>query len=274
MATSSHNNSNNAEAKETRLHFLKTNKSSNRVSNRFSSNDILGFLAIGSIALNLIVLLLQVLLLGNYMNLLRKPAPSLVQLSSGEAIPVAPLASKERTPEVVLAFTRDTLSVLLTWTGTIPDSSSGKTEYVPDRGVQISGTSGGRSVNVTTAAYQAGFALSEDFRKEFLYQLGTLMPSGIFRGDTQVVFVPLEISQPIQIEEGKWKVSVIANLMVFNQNSILGQPIAFNKEVFVHAVEAPEFDPEIEGIARTIQDIRASGLEIYAIRDLEGRGLD
>jgi hypothetical protein len=78
----------------------------------------------------------------------------------------------------------------------------------------------------------------------------------------------LEIQKPIQIETGKWKVIVISNLLVLDQTDITGKVIPFNKEVYVRAVEVPEFQPGLSGIVLAVQQMRASGLEVYAIRDL------
>jgi hypothetical protein len=78
----------------------------------------------------------------------------------------------------------------------------------------------------------------------------------------------LEIQKPVLIEPGKWKVVVIANLLVLDQSDITGKAIPFNKEVYIKAVEAPEFQPGLSGIVLAVQQMRASGLEIYAIRDL------
>ncbi|MBE9180219.1 hypothetical protein IQ268_16775 [Oculatella sp. LEGE 06141] len=207
------------------------------------------------------------------MKLLRKPAPSLVQLASGEAIAVAPLASKERTPEVVLNFTRDTLTLLLTWTGIVPGEFGADGDKVVDPGVTIPGPDDRGSMKISTAAYHGGFALSEDFRKEFLQELGQLMPKSIFNGKSQVVFVPIEFGSPVQVEPGVWSVNVVANLMVFNQNNVLGKPIAFNKQIIVKAVDAPQFDANASGLPLLIQNIRASGLEINLIRDLNEGGV-
>lgn len=264
MTTAPSDSHSEKELKKTqKLQFLQRQKRAER----FTNNDILGILAFATIAINSLVLLVQILLFQGYNRLAAKPAPSLVQLASGKSIQVIAVGSKDRTPDVILNFTKDTLSLLLTWTGTLPNLEG--EEAAPDPGVSISGASGSESTRITTSAYQAGFALSEDFRKEFLLELGEIMPNGIFaNGAAQVVFVPLEISQPTQIEPGKWRLSLVANLMVFDQQSVLGEPIPFNKEIFVQAVEPPEFNADLVGFAQAIQQIRASGLEIYAIRDL------
>ena len=62
---------------------------------------------------------------------------------------------------------------------------------------------------------------------------------------------------------------MVANLLVLDKTSNLGEVIPFNKEVYIRAVEAPQTpsdnSPEL---AAKIYAVRQSGLEIYAIRDL------
>ncbi|MDF5726789.1 MAG: hypothetical protein PUP92_01820 [Rhizonema sp. PD38] len=103
--------------------------------------------------------------------------------------------------------------------------------------------------------------------------LADLTPQDVFKGTTQVVLVPLSIQPPIKIAEGKWKVKMVANLTVFNQGNNLGEVIAFNKEIFVRAVSAPSPPTTMTGLAAVIYQVRASGLEIYAIRDLPQENL-
>ncbi len=236
-----------------------------RTSSRFNNSDLLGIVAIAGVVLNTGVLITQILLYSSYSNLSKKPVPTLVQLASGDAIATTTLGSKERSPEVITKFVSRTLTMLMSWAGTIPGDFEGASPLSdPGVDIQVNAT---RS-KVTTSTYQAAFAISEDFRKEFLGELGKLTPSAVFAGTVKVVFVPLEIQNPIQIEPGKWKVIVVSNLLVLDQSDITGKVIPFNKEVYVRAVEAPEFQPGLTGIVLAVQQMRASGLEIYAIRDL------
>jgi hypothetical protein len=66
---------------------------------------------------------------------------------------------------------------------------------------------------------------------------------------------------------------MIANLTIFDRGNNLGEVIPFNKEIFVRAVEAPESPANITGLSAVIYQVRASGLEIYAIRDLPQENL-
>jgi hypothetical protein len=250
-----------------RLKFL------NRASKRFSTGDTLALFAIGTFGLHIITFFLLVLIYGSYSQLNKKPLPSLVQLETGKSIKVAPLGNSDRTPQVVSRFVSDTMTLMMNWSGNLPPTTvEENAKPKPDKGISIE-ERGLRGNKVTSGAWQASYALSEDFRKEFLKMLADMTPPGVFKGKTQVVLVPLSIQSPIKIEEGKWKVKMIANLTIFDQSNNLGEVIPFNKEIFVRAVEAPESPANINGLAAVIYQVRASGLEIYAIRDLPQENL-
>ncbi|MBD1922594.1 hypothetical protein H6F77_16110 [Microcoleus sp. FACHB-831] len=254
-------------ASEKRLRFLE------RQQTRFSKNDAMGLFALGTLGLHLLTFFVLILLYGAYSSLSKKSPPTLVQLDTGEAITVAPLGNKERTPQVVKKFTIDTMTLMLNWSGTKPPSTVEEaTKPVLDPGVDVGSAVPGRA-KVTTAAWQAGFALSEDFRKEFLAKLAEITPSGVFKSATQVALVPLEIQEPQKIAEGKWKIKIVANLIVLDKGNNLGQVIPFNKEIFIQAVESPVFPGDKGGVAAIIYQVRTSGLEIYAIRDLQQENL-
>lgn len=255
-------------AAQKRLRFLE------RKQNRFSKTDGLGLFIVGTFGLHVLTCLGLILLYGSYSRLAQKAPPSLVQLETGKAVPVAPLGNQERTPKVVLNFVASTLTAMMNWSGIIPPASVEQaTKPVPDPGVEIQAKGLARRGKIATAAWQAGFALSEDFRKEFLAKLADITPAGVFTGNTQVALVPLEIQPPQKIAEGKWKIRMVANLMVFDKGNNLGDVIPFNKEIFVQAVEAPELTTGTGGVAAVIYQVRSSGLQIYAIRDLTQENL-
>ncbi|MGF1480394.1 MAG: hypothetical protein ACFB4I_13030 [Cyanophyceae cyanobacterium] len=214
---------------------------------------------------------LLLLFQGAIINRLSKNPPTLVQLVDGESIRVEPMDYLERTPQTIREFVEDTMTMLMTWSGELPVESA-QDEKVPrrDPGVTIA-TESGRSQRIATSTWQAGFALSEDFRVEFLQELTRLTPQRIFsrNQDTQVVLVILDLSEPKKIEEGKWKLAMVANLLFFRDGSSLGEGVPFNKEVYVHTVVAPEVPDDATPLARKIYQVRQAGLEIYAMRDLE-----
>lgn len=247
-----------------RLRFLE------RQEKRFTTSDTLALFAVVTLGLHIINLLGVILLYGAYSSLARKAPPTLVQLETGKTIAVAPLGSKERTPKVISQFVADIFTLMMNWSGTLPATTVEEAANPkPDPGIKIDNRN-----RLTTAAWQASFALSEDFRKEFLTKLAQITPSGVFNRSVQVTLVPLEIQPPTQIASGKWKVKMVANLMVMDKTSNLGDVIPFNKEIYVQAVEAPKAPTEtLSELASKVYSVRQSGLEIYAIRDLNKENL-
>ncbi|NJO65327.1 MAG: hypothetical protein HC836_46715 [Richelia sp. RM2_1_2] len=265
--TNSDNNLSSDTPEVKRLRFL------NRASKKLSNGDTLALFAVGTFGLHLITFFMLILLYGSYSQLNKKPPPSLVQLETGKAIQVASLGNLDRTPQVVSRFVSDTMTLMMNWSGTLPpDTVEENAKPLQDKGVDI-GQHEARRSKVPLGAWQASYALSSDFRSEFLKKLASMTPPGVFKGTTQVVLIPLSIQSPTKIEEGKWKVKMIANLNVFDQTNNLGEVIPFNKEIFVRAVVAPSSPVNTNNLAEVIYQVRASGLEIYAMRDLSEENL-
>ena len=239
---------------------------------KYSSKDILGIFVISTIALNIINLFVLFMLYGSYSQLSKKNPPTLVELANGDSLKVTPIGSQERSPQAVLHFVSSTLSLMFNWSGTVPTSDANSNTNKPkaDPGVDINSLGGKGKVSI--AAWEASYALSSDFRKQFLQLIAQMTPQGVFEQKTQVVFMPIYLRQPIQISQGKWKIKVVANLNIFDRRSNVGEIVPFNKEIFVRAVEVPEQSPS-GGLASLINHIRSSGLEIYAIRNLKEENL-
>jgi hypothetical protein len=246
-----------------------------------SWRDSFGFLVLICLGVGAISICLQMLLLVNSFRIANKPAPTLVQLSTGESISVIPIGSGERTPEAIQKFVKDMLAMTFNWTGTIPNPDPEKSGVqIPDSGVEITTQVNGRSMSrrITTAAYEALFAFEAGFRQEFLSQLASLTPEAIFNQEGQVAFIPLQISSPQRVAAGQWKVTVISNLLFMRRGRPLGDLVPFNKEIYVRAVEPPSLDDLPEGLispslAATVARMRASGLEITAIVDYKPQDL-
>jgi hypothetical protein len=249
-------------ASQSPLRFLSRDRDS------ISQKDALGILCLITLGFQVVTLGILAVLYGAYSRLADRPPPSLVQLQTGEAIQVAAINSRERTPEVIQSFVRETMSLLFTWTGELPrlpgenaDSSQ------PDAGINITSSGGPRRL-VATPAWHASFALSHDFRNELLAQIADLTPPGVWRNRSSVVLEILELSAPQQIQDGQWKLTLVANLAFFDNNNALGEYTPFNKEIFVRAVEPPTTPLSATGMEAVISTIRKRGLEIYAIRDM------
>jgi hypothetical protein len=227
---------------------------------------------LGSVGLQMVMLLLLFLQAGALSRLSHQEAPTLVQMQDGQPIRVAAMGSQERTPETIRRFVNDTLVLMFNWSGKLPATTAKEaSQPKSDPGLPIEVGRGKRKV--TTASWQASFAFSEEFRQDFLKRVAELTPPGVFTGTTQMVIVVDHVSDPAEVGDGRWKVNVVAHLYVFNETNALGQAIPFNREVFVEAVTAPAIPAGITPLEQAIYSIRQAGVQIYAIRELEREDL-
>jgi hypothetical protein len=246
-----------------------------------SWRDSFGFLVLVCLGVGGLSVFLQLCLLFNYMRIANKPAPTLVQLATGESISVIAIGSKERTAEAMQKFVKDMMALTFNWSGTIPNNNPDFSGVVvPDSGVQVQTEINGRATSrrITTPAYEASFAFELGFRQEFLQELATLVPEAIFNQGGQVAFIPRQISHPQKVAEGQWKVIVISQLMFIRQGRPLGEVVPFNKEIYLRAIEPPSLealpaDSVSASLANLVAKMRASGLEITAITDYKPQDL-
>jgi hypothetical protein len=225
--------------------------------------NTLGILAISSLGLQAVNIIVIGILASAYMSMSRKPAPAMVQLTNGDAIAMSPLSSKERIPAVVQKFTKETMTLLLSASGTIPGSADQPAS--PDPGIPVKTAQGEKKIS--SLAHIASFGLSEDFRAKFLEGLAVRTPPTIFAGQAQVVLIIQDISMPVKVGEGQWKVTMIANQVTITAQQVVGSSIPFNKEIFIRAVtpeQKADYDSELE---QRIAEVRQGGLEIYTIRN-------
>ncbi len=220
---------------------------------------ILGLTALNSLGL--------IALIGAYASLASQKPPTLVQLVGGKAITAIAVENKARSPEIVKQFVTQQILALMTWTGELPSDGTQNSKPVLDPGVEV--TSGqGLKKKITTIAWQASFGFSEDFRKGLLSSIAELTPMEVFSGGSKVILVPQSITAPEEIEKGKWKVNLVANLVTFSPSNQVGESVPFNKEIFVQAIDIPNLKSDASPLEQAIFKVRASGLEIYAMRDL------
>lgn len=244
-----------------------------------NSSDLLPIAVLIGIGLNSLVLLL---LVGNSVALTvisHKPAPSLVQLVGGKSIATEPVNPNQRTPEVIRQFVKSSLGMMFTWNAKVqvPNATAAASspDTVIDSGVQLNSADGG-SARVTTASWQSSFALSEDFRNQFLFQLAKMTPSEIFSGNAQSVLSIESISDPKPITDGQWQVDVVSNLLIFDSQYPQGRAIPLNKSIFVRTIE-PAQDPLPETstpIQKAVYTERQSGLEITEMQDIDVQQLN
>lgn len=217
-------------------------------------------------ALSMIYIVLQgVNLLGLFFlsfavtTLAKRPLPSLVQLTNGEVINVAPVGNRERSRAVLQRFVVETLTNLMTW-----DSK-------PQQSVTITLNSKPFSVPITV--WRASFAFDESFRSSFLQELVGLVNPLIAKAGsnfkTAITFDTLTI--PKKLEDGVWEVSVVADVVVLGTGT--SERLPFNKTLKIKAVDTPTYDMvrdvlEKNDLQRDIFLGRQYGLVITEMKDL------
>jgi hypothetical protein len=192
--------------------------------------------------------------------------PTLVELSNGESVRVSSINHYERSPQTITYFVGQTMTGLLSWNA-VPVSLN---EYSPNTSDKIkldSGVQAGER-QVTTTTWSSGFALSEDFRVPFLKQIANLTPPDVFNGTTQSILKVNLFSEPKKIGQGKWSIDMVAEIIIFHQNNMLGSPVEFNKTIFVRAIDTPILPKISSQHQQTASRARQAGIEIYKIQDL------
>ncbi|ACK72274.1 conserved hypothetical protein [Gloeothece citriformis PCC 7424] len=206
-------------------------------------------------------------------KLARKPSPTLVELVDGRSVQVGSEASLYRSPQAIQYFVSQITTMLFSASGTLPGNeaiAANSLKPTLDKGIELTGNSFRGKRKVTTAAWEASFALSEDFRSTFLPELAEITPVGVFSGMTQTVLVIEHLSEPEPIEQGKWKLKMIANLYLFSNGDRIGKAIPVNKDIYVQAVyitPQPLGESATE-VQRAVYNARVAGLEIYRFGDL------
>ena len=238
-----------------------------------SSNNVLTLFVLATLGLQALLFLQTTFNTIWIAKLARRPAPTLVELQDGRSIQVGVIGSQERSALAIQNFTSQIATMLFSTVGTLDSDSKTPKNSLPtklDPGVVLQGRAFRGNNKVTTAAWSASFALSEEFRKTFLYELADITPLGVFRGTTQTVLVISYLSEPELIETGKWKLNMIANLYTFEQGQKLGEAIPINKTIYLKAVYvSPQALLEnASNIQRVIYKAREAGLEIYRFGDL------
>ncbi|MHC5772967.1 hypothetical protein [Nostoc sp.] len=179
-------------------------------------NSPLPLLVVGTFGLHLFTLLLLIFNGSMLQQLSRQLTPqSLVQLVDGRTITVDPQPNLERQPEAIRRFVGETMSLMLTWSQQQP----------PTQVWEITSQ-----------------LVADDFKEKLKSQLTNLSPDSQFenvnRGAENVLVIQ-KISQPTEIDNGKWKVDIVANQLVFSSYDKLGKSVSFNKQILVRAIDQP-----------------------------------
>lgn len=235
-----------------------------------SIKDNFGKLVIVCLGTSLLGLALDVGLIVGIFGIANKPPPALVQLEDGSSIEVEAVGSLERTDKAIQDFINNIFSTVFTWTGTIPVDDKPGT-FIADQGVSISDEQGKNLGSVTTPAWEATYAFDLNFRQEFLRQLAQLIPQSVFTHRSDVAFIPVEIGQPQRLEEGRWKVRLIANLLYTTGISQAEEIIPYNVDVYLRAVVPPidsnrqHLDTRSKTLATQVNKYRRSAMQVENI---------
>lgn len=226
--------------------------------------DFTPLLIISNSILLFFLLLTSLINSGRLGKLANADTPTLVELSDGNSVRVTPIGSKERTPQAITNFVGRTMTGLLNWNA-LPKIDE---ELYPNKKPELdSGVQTGDK-KITTNTWAAGFALSEDFRVPFLRELSNLTPDSVFNGSTQSALIVRYLSPPKKIKEGEWEVSMVSNLIIFQNGNQVGKAISFNKSIFVRAIDNIPLPKNASILQQAPYQARKAGLEIFKIQDL------
>lgn len=209
-------------------------------------SSILPLFAVVAFGLNIFTLLILMFHGSMLQQLSKQLTPrSLVQLADGRAITVDPTQNLERYPDTIRRFVGETMTLMLTWSK----------EQPPETIWEISSE-----------------LLTNDVKQK--------LQSEIINGNTanqfenrgaESVFVIQRISQPVKIADGKWKVELQGNQLIFSNSDRLGRAIAFNKQILIQAIDnqkitLPDLPLSWHLAAYRLGEAR---LEIYNICDIK-----
>lgn len=212
--------------------------------------SILPLFAVATLGLHLLTLLILMFHWSILQQLNKQTTlQSLVQLIDGQAITVDPQENIERYPETIRRFVGEAMTLMLTWSEKQPPKT------VWDISSEL---------------------VTPEFQPKFQTEITNLTASKQlenFNRATEQILVIQRISQPTQIAEGKWKVEMLANQLVFNGSDRLGESKPINKQIFVQAADEevaslPNAPVPLQLAAYRIGEAR---LKIYKICDLQDK---
>jgi hypothetical protein len=227
-------------------------------------------------------LLISILALSAANRIANKPLPILVQTLNGKNIKIETLTERTRPPNTIKFFVTSTLTNLFTWRvhylSTSPNESQVK-KLDPGVPVEVEGSA---SLKIPTSVWGASFAVSDEFRKDFLGKdLAPLITKlNILQGASYVGFMPSIVQEPVVVKtnnpsEKLWMVKVVANLVVKTNPNVPETIIPFNKDIYVRAIDPPlppetGVDPELD-LQAVIAMARSKGLEIYGMEEFSSQ---
>lgn len=235
---------------------------------RFHSSSILPLFVLVTLLIQ-VLLLLMIFFQGNQLQqLVNKPAPSLVQMIDGRVTQVSTEQANYRSPMVIQQLVNQWAMMTYTWSGKLPVADATQARQpLDDPGIPIDNNG-----KLPTAAAHAAFLITDEnnFRREFLKKLSSLVPQGVFSGNQQTVLRISQILPPQQIGQGRWDVNVYAYMEVLDVSQPVGNPIKINQKISLRAVPPPRY-PLPNGLStlqQAIYRLGEAGLEIVQIENI------
>lgn len=204
-----------------------------------------------------------VLLLGiGYLRLSSRP-PVLVERTNGDAFQADQRDPDYRDPKAIQSYVETLYSNLYNWAPVTNSDKGLKAEVGYQRGKTM--------IPVRMAAAEFGLSPEDDFRAGVINELAndySKYERQIKAGHFSQLINIREISEPQPLKDGGWKVSIVSDLVIASRNAA-PENIPLEQTVYLrpdHRDHLPDPTTEYEAHRNTI---RAYGLLVYAIRDIE-----
>ena len=215
-------------------------------------------LMIGLIASNALTLFMMFWLAASVARLASRDAPTLVQQVGGRAFVAKPVDYEYRDPQVVQNVAREWALLNFSF-GDLPQINH-QTEEVSYEGVNL-------PEQTVTASYLFTDAIRDAYLKGFAENIYTFEAQ---RGGLSSLYMPYRISEPRQLEPGRWEVDVIGSRLITTPENPSGEMIPTNIRLEMVAAEVPllalEEDPT--DAAKTTYRLLESGVRIDKITAL------
>lgn len=207
-----------------------------------NQTNIVPLFAIATFGLHLLTLILLMFHGGMLQQVKRKSVPQiLVQLTDGRVITADAKGNLQRDRETIRRFVGETMTLMFTWS----QKQSSMVVW-----------------NISSEL------LRNDFRREFAQRFNNFE----LESPQENVLVIQRISQPEVISEGKWKVEILANRLIFSRGDNLGKSIPFNKQILVEAIDEVNSLPSIPTpLNLAVYRLGEARIQIYNICDIEDK---
>ncbi|MEM7553906.1 MAG: hypothetical protein AAF378_07365 [Cyanobacteria bacterium P01_A01_bin.84] len=214
------------------------------------NTNIIPLFVVATFGLHLLTFLILMFHSKMLQQVKKKSLPeTLVQLADGRAIAVDAQKNFQRNPRTIQRFVGETMTLMFTSSDKLP------TKVV----WQISSQLLSEKYQQTLKSQNKSLYLENELKK-------------ISKGK-ESVFIINNISPPVEISPGKWKVQISARRLIFRNYDKLGSPITFNKQILVRSLEktsvpVPKFPTPL---SLAVHRLGYAKLEIYNICEIQNK---